>query len=306
MKGYSRSRKDRIDLLAKKYAMEEVLWCLWSGAEATDYKLCNWNSDLLPVLVRKNETRFEYNQYKYTRGYVSCTIFAAIGMLSDLIDYQFSYDQIKEADDLSYDNPDYTPMRKRWKWWYVKLAVKLVADRYNNSELSDIYWKVAYYHISKYDDEILENAIGKLYTIDWNMCPTKKYNEDKQDLMIDGTDFWTETNWHSVDVIQKEGQRSVKDSWSRPEVNVYWLRNKLSAISNYGEDFYIYVKVNDHLEEVKRLNEFKVNLLQTIELNSKMWHQTNDKKYQDQLHQMNESNRKKLKDVDEQLALYHN
>jgi hypothetical protein len=33
---------------------------------------------------------------------MSCTIFAAIGMLSDLINYEFSYEQIKEVDELSY------------------------------------------------------------------------------------------------------------------------------------------------------------------------------------------------------------
>ena len=64
--------------------------------------------------------------------------------------------------------------------------------------------------------------------------------------------------------------------------------------------------MNDHLEEIKRLNEFKTNLLNVIELNSKIWNQTNDKEYRKQLHQVNEINRKKIKDIDEQLALYHN
>jgi hypothetical protein len=44
---------------------------------------------------------------------VSCTIFAAIGMLSDLINYEFSKEQIKEVDNLSYDNPKYPSIRKR-------------------------------------------------------------------------------------------------------------------------------------------------------------------------------------------------
>jgi len=284
---------------------EEKLGCLGDWAESTDYRLCNGDSDLLPPLVKKDEIRFTYNQYKNEWSWISCTVFAAIGMLSDLINYEFSYDQIKEVDDLTYTTDNY-PKRIKWQWYWVKYAVWVTADRYNASELSKKYGKVAYYRLSKYDDEIIENAIGKLYTIDWNYCPTKKYNEDKRDLMIDGTDFGTNTNWHSVDVIQKEWQRSVKDSWSVPERNIYWLKNKLSAITNYGENFYIYVLVNDHLEEIKRLNEFKTNLLNVIELNSKIWNQTNDKEYRKQLHQINEINRKKIKDIDEQLALYHN
>jgi predicted Zn-dependent protease len=68
---------------------------------------------LLPKLYKKDETRFTYNQYKNKWSYVSCTIFAAVGMASDLTNYQFSYDEIKEIDDSSYDNPDYVHIRKR-------------------------------------------------------------------------------------------------------------------------------------------------------------------------------------------------
>ena len=58
------------------------------------------------------------------------------------------------------------------------------------------------------------------------------------------------------------------------------------------------------IEEVKRLNEFRTNLLNAIELNSAMWHQTNDTNYKGILHYMNEKNRKKLADVEEQLKKY--
>jgi hypothetical protein len=36
-----------------------------------------------------------------------------MGMLSDLINYKFSIDKIKEVDEMSYENPKYTPIRKR-------------------------------------------------------------------------------------------------------------------------------------------------------------------------------------------------
>jgi hypothetical protein len=45
--------------------------------------------------------------------------------------------------------------------------VKLVNDWWNsNEELVKKYGKSAFYRISKYDDDIIEDAIGKLYTID--------------------------------------------------------------------------------------------------------------------------------------------
>lgn len=270
---------------------KEEIWCLGIGEQNTDYVLCNGDSDLLPALVKKDEIRYEYNQYKYTWSYVSCTIFAAVGMLSDLMNYKFTYDEIREIDELSY-----TRGRVRGKWWYVQNAVKLVADRWNEK----MEKKVAYYRISKYDNDIIENAINNLYTIDWNYCPTSEYNKDKVDWMVDGTDFWKATNWHSVDIICKDGQRSVKDSWSSKN-NVYGLKHRLSEITNYGTYFYIYTVVGDNLEEIKRLNEFKSVLLISIEQNSKLWHLTNDNKYKDLLHKMNESNREKLKIIEDML-----
>lgn len=62
--------------------------------------------------------------------------------------------------------------------------------------------------------------------------------------------------------------------------------------------------VNDNLEEVKRLNEFRTNLLLAIETNSKMWHQTNSENYRVKLHNINEEHRKKLQDIEKELAKY--
>lgn len=281
------------------------MWCLGIWEADTDYQLCNWDIDLIPNLVKKDEIRFEYNQWNQEWSRNSCTIFAAMWMLSDLINYEFSLKEIKEVDELSYQpNPKYHT-RTRWGGWYVKDAVDLVADRYNNSKLSEKYWKVAYYRISKYDDEIIEDVIDKLYTIDWNHWLTAEYTRDRKDWMVDGTNFWINTNWHSVDIINYHWQRSVKNSYKWTENNIYGLKNKLSAITNFGEYFYVYTLVKeDTLEDLKRLNEFKSALLVAIELNSKLWHLTNDTNYQSILHYVNEKHRRKVKDIDEQLAKY--
>lgn len=277
----------------------DVIWCLWDWAENTDYLLCNGDGDLLPKLFTKDEIRFEYNQANAWSS-VSCTIFAAMGMLSDLINYEFTEQEMKEVDELSY-----LRWRIRWQWWYVKNAVKLVADWYNASELSKQYWKVAYYRISKYDDDIMEDTLAKLYTIDWNHAVTDEYTKDKYDWMIDWTDFGRRTNWHSVDVINYKWQRSVKNSYKWVhKYNIYWLRNKLSAITNFWDNFYVYTLVKeDNYERVKELNEFKTLLVQTISNNSAMWHKTRDEAYRKKLNEMNNDNRKKLEDINEQLKL---
>jgi hypothetical protein len=67
----------------------------------------------------------------------------------------------------------------------------------------------------------------------------------------------------------------------------------------------VYTKVaEDKLEDVKRLNEFRTNLLSAIEINSQMWHQTNSENYRVALHDMNQKNREKLNDIDVQLKRY--
>ena len=268
---------------------ENVLGCLGDWAENTDYVLCAGDSDLLPPLVKKDEIRFSYNQYKNKWSYVSCTIFAAVWMLSDLMNYEFSYDEIKEIDELSYER-----WRIRGQGWYVQSAVKLVADRWNEK----MDRKVAYYRISKYDNEIIEDVIGKLYTIDWNMCPTKEWNEDSKDWMIDGTDFWKITNWHSLDIVCKGWQRTVKDSWSKP---YYWLKNKVSAVTNFWANFYVYVPVGDKLERVKKLNEIKAKIVNWMNINSELWHLSESKPHRDKLHDMNDFYREWLSYIDGEL-----
>ena len=290
MKGYSYSKEDFLDLLINKYVMEEnVLWCIWLWEQNTDYVLCNGDSDLLPTLVKKDEIRFSYNQYKNKWSYASCTIFAAVWMLSDLMNYEFSYDEIKEIDELSY-----TRWRIRGQWWWVQSAVKLVADRWNEK----MDRKVAYYRLSKYDNEIIEDVIGKLYTIDWNLGLNSKYNEDKKDWMIDGTDFGTQTSWHSVCVVNMEWQRSVKDSWSVP---YYWLKNKLSAITNFWVYFYVYVPVEDKLERVKKLNEIKAKIVNWMGINSELWHLSWSEEHKNKLHDMNNFFRDWLSYIDGEL-----
>lgn len=269
---------------------EHTIWCLWLWEQATDYQLCNWDSDLLPPLVKKDEIRFSYNQYKNKRSWVSCTIFAAVWMLSDLMNYEFSYDEIHEIDELSYER-----WRTRGQWWWVQSAVKLVADWWNERNPDK---QVAYYRVSKYDDDIMENCLDKLYALDWNLHITDEYHKDSIDWMVDWTDFWTLTSWHSVCITKKDWQRSVKDSWSTP---YYWLKNKLSKITNFWPYFYVYVLVNDNLEEVKRLNEIKAKIVNWVGINSELWHLSNSKSHKDKLHDMNNFYREWLSYIDGEL-----
>ena len=280
--------------------MEELEnWCLWTWEQITDYLLCEGDIDTLPELDIKDKERYEYNQNNWDWSRSSCTIFAAAWMLSDLKNYRFSESELKEMDELSY-----TRWRIRWQWWYVQSAVKCVADWWNESELSKKYWKVAYYRISKYSDDIIQGALDKYYTLDTSYQGNQNYNRDyKADWILDWTDFWTPTYWHSIGIIWGDIDMSVKDNYYWRQYNIYKLRNRVSAIKCYWSFLYIYVDV-DNLKEIKRLNEMRTLTLRMIEDNSAMWHLTNDENYRVKLHDMNNTNRKKLNDIDNELKKY--
>ena len=296
--------------MAKEEAIiQESIGCVWVWETDTDYVLCNGDWDLLPELHQQDFIRYEYNQGNQWWSRVSCTIFAAVGMVSDLMNYEFSLDEIKQIDNLSYDNPKYHP-RKKWEWWWVKDAVDLVCNYWNENH-ADL-WKIAYYRISKYSD-MVDNAIQKWYTLDTNFCPTVEYAKDYyvSDWVLDWYDFWTKTNWHSVCVI-RDNHRAIKDNYKgrmtsdgKNYANIYEVKNPIAKLTNFSPYLYIYTKVQeDNMEEIKRLNEIKAKCNVIIDHLGELRHMVNDTNFQWILHYTAEKLRRKIKDADEQLKKY--
>lgn len=274
-------------------------WCLWVGEQTTDYLLAEGFDDALPKLVQQDNIIFAYNQYNQAWSKKSCTIFSAIGAISDLYNYEFPLSEIKKIDDLSY-----TRGRFKDQWWWVQAAVKLVADYWNENH-KDL-WEVAYYRVDKSNNEAIKSILEKGYTLMTLFNGNFNYIKDYQaDLVLNGTSFGAATFSHAINVRNINWKRSCKDSAKGTDHNVYELAHKLSEITCYSSNAYVYTKVaEDKLEDVKRLNEFRTNLLSAIEINSQMWHQTNSENYRVALHDMNQKNREKLNDIDVQLKRY--
>lgn len=285
--------------------------CLGIGGQPTDYLICDGFEDALPTLYQQDDVIFEYNQSKQEWSKKSCTIFSAIGAISDLFNYQFTLEEIKEIDDISYTRGRFKNQGRR-----VQSAVKLVADR-RNEHHSDL-GKVAYYKIDTTNNELVDKILEKGYNIMTNLNGNTKYTLDYlQDAIVNDTDFGSATYWHALNLVTVNlkkiwGKVCVKDNYKgrttnngKLDCNIYALEHYPSEISVFGVNGYIYTKVaEDALEEVKRLNEFKTNLQKAIDINSAMRHQTNDENYKSILHYVNEKNRKKLSDCEEQLKKY--
>ena len=87
--------------------------------------------------------------------------------------------------------------------------------------------------------------------------------------------------------------------------NIYEVVPDISTLKLNGcwQNFsYLIVKVKDEKEEdIKRLNEMKNMIDKMIADNSRMFLLTNDEKYRNILHAMNEGNRSKKRDIEREL-----
>ena len=282
-------------------------WCLWVGEQSTDYLLEEWDVDNLPTLYQQNDTYFEYNQNANEWSKKSCTIFNAFGAVSDLMDYEYMLDRIKKLDDESYKN-----WRIHWYWWATQKAVDLVRKDWNNDkELVQKYGKIAYYRINMLNDELVDQILDKNYTICRWYTGNSAYQKDyREDWVLNWVKFWTPTYSHSTALRKINGKKCIKDSYKWRTynwryTNIYEIKPKCSEEINWWTFFkywYVFTKVaEDNYEELQRLNKFKTTLNIAMEANSALRHLTNDKKYQDWLHTLNENHRKKMKDIENEI-----
>lgn len=299
MQGYSWSREDYLDLLIKKYTMEEEIYngCLGLWEEATDFLLTWAEVENLPELVLQDIKIYEYNQGNTG----DCTLYSAFWAVSDLFNYEFKKSEIDEMVEESYRRG-----RTRWDWWYIKSAVDLVAD-YWNEHHSDL-WKVVYYRISLYDTELVDKILTKNYTLCSWYRGNSKYNADRNDGILNWTTFWTATYGHAVSWIGRSWKRYIKDNykgrknWKLP-TNIYEVEHTPAEMINggtYYADAYLYTKVNN-VERIKKLNKIKNLIQQALPINSELWEETWSQTHKNKLHEMNDFLRDWQKYIDNEL-----
>lgn len=259
-------------------------WCLWDWHTSSDFIL-TWNTvDWLPTLYQQDDIRFEYNQYNQKWSKASCTIFWSLGAISDLWNYKFELDEMKEINDLSYGL-----WRKEWDWWYIKDAVDLCCKEWNKRHPDK---KVLYYYVPFYDDETMQKVLDKNYTIvcwfNWTMEYVVDYTEDN---VLNTTWKGKRIFWHCVDMINYKGKKSIKDSDYGKKYNIYEIKPTNMALFSdwvYFPSAYVIVKANDDIEEQKRLEKIKTIAMNALNANSELRHNTNSEVVKEALHNCNE------------------
>lgn len=291
---------DNRDFRFKPKPMDEtqINGCIAIWETDTDYLLTGEEAEWLPELIQQDDKIYEYNQ-SWTPH---CTLYSAFGAVSDLFNYEFLQKEIDEMVEESYKRG-----RIKWQWRYVKNAVDLVAD-YWNEHHSDL-GKVVYYRISLYDTETVDKILSKNYTLCSWYNGNAKYNKDRNDnAILNWTSFPWATYWHAVSWIGRNGKRFIKDnykgrkSWKLP-TNIYEVEHTPAELvkgQTYFSNAYLYVKV-DNTEEIKRLEKMKTECNVTIEHLGNLWHLTNEKNFQEVLHYTAEKIRGKIKTCNEML-----
>jgi len=299
MQGYSRSKSDFRELLVSKfYTMEELNGCLWLWAENTDYLLTSSEIEELPELKQQDDKIIEYSQ-SWTPH---CTLYSAFGAVSDLFNYEFKQSEIDEIVEESYKRG-----RIRWEWWYVKSAVDLVADYWNEHHAN--LGKVVYYRVSLSDTETVDKILSKNYTLCSWYRGNSKYNADyKEDCILNWVSFGTSTYGHAVSWIGRNGNRYIKDNYKGRKnwklfTNIYKVEHTPSELVSgwtYFADAYLYTKVSN-IERIKKLNEMKTRILNWEQINSELWEMSGSKTHKDKLHDMNNFYRDWVAYIDSEL-----
>ena len=268
--------------------------CLWEWALQTDY-LLDWLEDTLPELKEQDTKRFYYNQKENEWSKKSCTIFGSIGAISDLYNYEYPLSEVREVDDKSYKQ-----WRNKGSGWYVWFAVDLSVKEWNAKHPDK---KVAYYRIDISNKELVYKVLKKNYNIVTGYYANGNYTLDySKDWVLNWTIFTPTTYGHCINLIMKNWEIRVKDNYKGTKYNEYKLENYPSDIHNRHATWYVITKVAEDNElELKKQNRMKVLLTAMINANSEMRHLSNDDKFKEILHTMNDFNRKKLEVVNEML-----
>lgn len=290
--------------------------CLGDGHTDQDWEITGEMLDELPELEIQDQKIFEYDQGSSP----DCTLYSALGALSDLFNRELTPAHFEEADEESF---------KRWrvpgKWRYTKDAVDCSCDLWMKRFPED---KVAYYRISNYDDETIKKVIEKNYSLCTSFNGNSAYKKDRKDNgRIDESHTWPFSYWHAVCLIGREDKKFVKDNYKgRKEKGRYTnIYEVVPEISQLRRDWcwqlysYLIVKIKDEKEEdIKRLNEMKNIITKKIEyteecikMNSEMWEHTNDRVYRERLHATNDQLRMmlncdkiKVQDIERELSRY--
>ena len=129
-----------------------------------------------------------------------------------------------------------------WKWMYIYRWVDLVRDTWNWQNPDDT---IITERVKNWSTEFYE-TLKKGYSIHtwyrWN----SKYNEDRNDWVLDWNEFGETTYWHSIRITKKDGLYVV-DNYLWRDSNIYEIEDLKWLLQNdvFFNNWYIYIFKNE-------------------------------------------------------------
>jgi len=233
-------------------------WVIWVDSEKD--RLI-WDISI-PKIHAVDKEIYEYNQYKLKANRKSCTLFACFWAVSDLFNYKFTDEEIKEMNKLSYK-----AWRMKNKWRRLYKAVDVVREYRNNKHPDKQIVSFKLEANSEQHREALKKRHTTPTVYHWN----SKYNKDiRLDWTLNWTKFWTSTYWHAIGLRNIDFTR-VKDSQYWYKYNKYLLKDYQGLISSnvFSSVAYLFLPI-ESIKESKEALKIKQIRDRVIKQNSMM------------------------------------
>ena len=232
------------------------------GIESQDDFLIEAND--IPEIDTVDDKILQYNQWNQGWSLLSCTIFWSVGALSDLMNYEYSLEELRKLNDLSYWRD-----RRAGKWRWVYKAVDLVRDERNDKHPNN---KMLTFRTS-IDDKSMVEALNKNHSLVTSYNGNSNYNIDyRSDGKLDLVSFWASTYGHCVRIRKIGGLVHVIDNYNWSTHNIYELADFRELVKNgvFSKWQYIFIP-EKKLEKSKEELQFISNLKKIKIINSAIW-----------------------------------
>ena len=268
-----------------------VEWATWLWADKRDFGATHIKK-IKPI--PKHEFP-KFNQYKDNYTKHSCTFTNAIKDLCYNYNIQFDKNLIYSAIDYAEKHCWYNHKH----WYETQTAMKCVRKR--AKEVLNL--ETSFVRLWHTDEKVAEYK-RKGYMIGVTFNGNNNYVMDyAKDWVVDWIDFKPRQRGHRTSMY---GKYRIWDSEYWFKYNDYSIKHFNELVKNwvFYPRVYIWTLPEDlkaPVEDLKRLKQFELDVNTTIDLNSKMWKETNDKQFKKELHNHNEILRKKLKDIEREI-----
>lgn len=135
---------------------------------------------------------------------------------------------------------------KDWKGMYVYKGCDMVRKLWNKENPED---QLITHRVALNSDTFFE-ALNKGYSVHTGYRGNAKYNEDKADWELNGTEFGPATYWHSIRITKECSEYVVDNYIGATKHNIYKIDDLVDLVKNkvFFNNWYIYLFKNDIME----------------------------------------------------------